>query len=229
MSRPQAVSNITHGLCDYASTTCEHSKRSPASCIAHRLARQTGDTALIAAATTYYADARAAGRGTTRLNTLAAPADSGAAPELPDLDRLNEQTMTGVLANAARLAKPAVFDTETQRAPRRPLGQTPQALPGRPRRPRPTRRRRAHRRRRQQRRRPGRHLDLRHHDLSRLGSDAEPDGELGADDVRQAGGHLRVTATKRAEAAPGNSTALLMTRKPVYTPARTPSPKATCT
>jgi hypothetical protein len=42
-------------------------------------------------------------------------------------------------------------------------------------------------------------------------SEAKNDGELGADDVRQAGGHLRFTAAKRDHAAPGDSPVLLMT------------------
>lgn len=184
-----------------------------ASCIAHRLAGQTGDTALSSAATKYYADARSAGRGTTWLNTLAAPADSGTAPERPDLDPLDEQAMNGVLANAARLAKPTVFDTETHRTraalldtPHKPyetalvvLGQLAGAVPS--------------------------EGDSNNNSAPdaiwifgsmlwiawEAKSEAKPDGELGAEDVRQAGGHLRFTATKRAEAAPGDSSALLMT------------------
>lgn len=41
-------------------------------------------------------------------------------------------------------------------------------------------------------------------------SAAKPDGELGANDVRQAGGHLRFIAAQRGESAPGDSPALLM-------------------
>lgn len=36
-------------------------------------------------------------------------------------------------------------------------------------------------------------------------SEAKPDGELGADDVRQVGGHLRFTTAQRAEATPDDS------------------------
>jgi hypothetical protein len=42
-------------------------------------------------------------------------------------------------------------------------------------------------------------------------SGAKPEGELGAEDVRETGGHLRFKATKRSEAAPGDSPALLVT------------------
>ncbi|MFJ1964037.1 hypothetical protein [Streptomyces massasporeus] len=59
-----------------------------------------------------------------------APIESTTAPVPPSVDPLDDQAMVGVLANAARLAKPAVFDTEVQRArgaledaPRKPYGQ----------------------------------------------------------------------------------------------------------
>lgn len=85
-----------------------------ASCIAHRLVQQTGDHGLGAAATKFYDAARAAGRGTTWLSNLAASAEGGTASVEPGIDPLDEQAMTGVLANAARLARPSVFDIEVQ-------------------------------------------------------------------------------------------------------------------
>jgi hypothetical protein len=184
-----------------------------ASCIAHRLAQQSGDPALGNAATTFYGAARAAGRGTTWLSNLAAPAENWSAPAKPGLDPLDEQAMTGVLANAARLARPAVFDTEVERAraallakPHKAyeaalvvLGKLAGATPS-----------------------EGDGNNDSAPDATWIfssivwvvweaKSEAKPDGELGADDVRQAGGHLRFTAKKRAEAAPGDSPALLMT------------------
>jgi hypothetical protein len=45
-------------------------------------------------------------------------------------------------------------------------------------------------------------------------SDAEERTEVDADDVRQAGSHLRYTAAARNESAPGDSVALLMSPQP---------------
>lgn len=184
-----------------------------ASCTAHRLAQQTGDPSLTSATAKFYADARAAGRGTTWLMHLAAPAESSTAPAQPALDPLDEQAMTGVLVSAARLAKPAVFDTEIQRAraalldtPHKPyeaalvvLGQLAGAVPSE----------------------GDGNNDSAPDAIWVFGtliwvaweakSEAKSDGELGADDVREAGGHLRFAATKRAESAPGDSPTFLMT------------------
>ncbi|MFF3790844.1 DEAD/DEAH box helicase [Streptomyces sp. NPDC001981] len=184
-----------------------------ASCLAQRLADQTGDSALHDAATKFYDDARNAGRGTTWLSHLAAPVESATAPAPPDVDPLDEQAMTGVLANAVSLAKPAVFDTQIQRAraaladmPSKPyeaalvlLGQLAGAVPS-----------------------EGDGNNDSAPDASWIfrntswavweaKSEAKPDGELGAGDVRQAGSHLRFAATKRGEAAPGDSPAFLVT------------------
>lgn len=184
-----------------------------ASCVARRLAEQAGDAALAAAAAKFYADARVAGRGTTWLTHLAAPADSAAALAQPAVDPLDGQAMAGVLSNAARLAKPAVFETEIQQVrsalldtPHKPyeaalvvLGQLAGAEPSQ----------------------GDSDSDSAPDAVWIFGSaiwvvweaksEARSDGELGAEDVRQAGSHLRYTASKRAEAVPGDSAALLMT------------------
>lgn len=184
-----------------------------ASCIAQRLAEQTGNAALAAAATKYYGAAQAAGRGTTWLAHLAAPVERSTAPAQPAIDPLDEQAMTGVLANAARLARAAVFDSKVQQAraaledrPRKPyeealvlLGELVGAVPS-----------------------EGDGNSTAAPDAVwvfgrttwvawEAKSEAKPEGELGADAVRQAGGHLRFAATKRREAVPGDSTTLLMT------------------
>jgi hypothetical protein len=121
--------------------------------------------------------------------------------------------MTGVLVNAVRLAKPAVFDSTIQSAraalldtPRKPyeaalvvLGQLAGAVPS-----------------------AGDSNNNSAPDATWIfgtaiwvaweaKSDARTDGELGANDVRQAGSHLRFIATKCAESAPGDSPAMLMT------------------
>ncbi|MDH6700445.1 DEAD/DEAH box helicase [Streptomyces sp. MAA16] len=184
-----------------------------ASCVSQRLADQTGDSALHDAATKFYDDARNAGRGTTWLSHLAAPVESTTAPAPPAVDPLDEQAMTGVLVNATRLAKPAVFDREIQRArtalddtPSKPyeaalvlLGQLAGALPS-----------------------EGDGNNDSAPDATWIfgtttwavweaKSEAKPEGELGAGDVRQAGSHLRFAATKRGEAVPGDSPAFLVT------------------
>lgn len=183
-----------------------------AACIAHRLAAQTGDSALSAAASRFHSDARAAGRGTTWLSHLAAPVETNTALAKPAADPIDDQAIAGVLANAARLAKPSVFDTEivTARAaltdtPSKPyeaalitLGQLAGAVPT-----------------------EGDGGNDAAPDATwtfgsaiwvawEAKSEAKPDGELGANDVRQAGGHLRFIAAQRGEAAPGDSPALLM-------------------
>ncbi|WP_405458116.1 DEAD/DEAH box helicase family protein [Streptomyces sp. NBC_00101] len=184
-----------------------------ASCIAQRLANQGGAPALHAAAERFYDDARHCGRGTTWLSHLAAPIESLSAPALPVIDPLDEQAMTGVIANAAHLAKPAVFDTAIHSAraaltdtPRKPyenalvlLGQLAGAVPS-----------------------EGDGNNDSAPDATWIfgdalwavweaKSEARPEGELGAGDVRQAGSHLRFAADKRGEAAPGDSPCLLVT------------------
>lgn len=183
-----------------------------AACISHRLAAQTGDSALSAAAAKFHSDARATGRGTTWLSHLAAPVETTTMLAKPAADPLDAQAMEGVLANAARLAKPSVFDTEIAAArtaltdtPSKPyeaalvtLGQLAGAAPSE----------------------GDRSNDAAPDATWIFGntiwvaweakSDAKPDGELGATDARQAGGHLRFIAAQRGEAAPGDSPALLM-------------------
>jgi hypothetical protein len=183
-----------------------------AACIAQRLATATGDTALAAAAAKFNNDARAAGRGTTWLSHLAVPADKATAAVAPAVDPLDAQAMNGVLANAARLAKPSVFDTEAAAArmaltstASKPyeaalvaLGQLAGAQPS-----------------------DGDHGASAAPDAPWIfgtimwvaweaKSEAKADGELGADDVREAGGHLRFIAKQRDQAAPGDSVVLLM-------------------
>jgi hypothetical protein len=185
-----------------------------AACTAQRLAADTGDSTLGAAAMKFYSDARAAGRGTTWLSHLAAPVDT-AIPTFTEAagDPLDSRAMEGVLANAAQLAKPSVFDTEIAAArtaltdtPRKPyeaglvtVGQLAGAVPS-----------------------EGNHNNDAAPDAAWIfgtiiwvtweaKSDAKPDGELGANDVRQAGSHLRYVATQRSEAAPGDSPGFLMT------------------
>jgi hypothetical protein len=185
-----------------------------AACIAQRLDAQTDAAALGAAAAKFHSDARAAGRGTTWLSHLAAPVETTSTlTQSTAADPLDAQAMDGVLANAARIAKPSVFDTEIAAAraaltdtPSKPyeaalvtLGQLAGAVPS-----------------------DGDHGNAAAPDATWIfgttiwvtweaKSDAKPDGELGAGDVRPAGGHLRFVAAQRGEAAPGDSPGLLMT------------------
>lgn len=185
-----------------------------AGCIALRLAQSRNDDAsLREAAARYFTDARTAGRGTTWQSHLAAPADSAAAPSASEIDPLDQQAINGVLANAGRLNKPSVFDQEVTRArdglANRPrvayeaalvvLGQLTGADPS---------------------------YGDGGNDTApdavwifgdvlwvawEAKSEAKPDGELGSDDVRQAGGHTRFAAGDRGVAAPGDSSVLLVT------------------
>lgn len=183
------------------------------SCIARRIATQTGDTSLEEAATRFYDDARAAGRGTTWLSHLAAQADAATASDPTVVDPLDECAMLGVRANADRLAKPSVFETEIRRVraalmdtPPRPyeaalvtLGQLAGAT-----------------------RCEGNGNESAAPDAVwyfgdvtwvawEAKSNAKPDGELGAEDVRQAGAHLRFAESKQSKKAPGDSSVLLVT------------------
>ncbi|MFF5079432.1 DEAD/DEAH box helicase [Actinoplanes sp. NPDC000266] len=183
-----------------------------AGCVAQRLAVQTGDAALQAASLKFHNDARAAGRGTTWLMHLAAPADKPITAAAPVLDLLDANAMDGVRVNTARLAKPSVFDEEVVAArtaltsmASKPyeaalvtLGQLAGAVPT-----------------------YGDHGQTAAPDATWIfgthmwvvweaKSEAKPDGELGADDVREAGAHLRFAADERREAAPGDSVVLLV-------------------
>ena len=195
-----------------------------AACVARRLPDQPGTTAYSEAASHYLADARAAARGTTWLSHLASPADNhNVATRSVGLDPLDSAALQGVLRTAGTLAKPSRFEEETQRArsgllaaPHKAyedglvfagllaganpsLGNknesaAPDAMwifPG----------------------------------LTWVGweakSEAAPEGELGAVDVRQAGGHLRYTAQQRNEPVPSDSfVALTTSQKRVHPSAR---------
>ena len=129
------------------------------------------------------------------------------------MDLLDQQAMQGVLANAMSLAKPSVFEPEIQAThaaladtPSKPyeaalviLGQLAGAVPS-----------------------EGDGGNDAAPDATWIfgdtmwasweaKSDAHEDGELGAEDVRQAGGHLRYAATKRSQFIPGDSPGFLVT------------------
>ncbi|WP_083921514.1 DEAD/DEAH box helicase [Actinopolyspora halophila] len=191
-----------------------------ASSIACRIAQQTGDSSFSDTAESFYAAARAAGRGTFWLSYLDTPTERKTTPAKPALDPLNEQAMNGVLDNADRLVKPTVFDTEVQRArealldtPHKPyenalvfLGKLAGAVPSE----------------------GDGNNDSAPDAIWIFGSalwvvweaksEAKPEGELGSDDVRQAGGHLRFIATKRGDTAPGDSPVLLVTPQEQFHP-----------
>lgn len=184
-----------------------------AACICHRRAQETGDDSYREAATGYYEAARSAGRGTTWLSHLAAPAESTDRKESAAIDPVDRQTIDGVKGAAVKLGKPAAFDPAVARA-RAALAATPSrayeealvtlgSLAG---------------------------ADPSLGDSSNdsapdavwvfanhlwvaweAKSEAKSDGELGAGDVRQAGGHLRFTASQRREATPSLSFVVLVT------------------
>ncbi|MFD2763526.1 DEAD/DEAH box helicase [Micromonospora eburnea] len=191
------------------------------SCIARRLAMQTGDATYAEASAAYYRDARAAGRGTNWLSHLAAPVEEAQQAEPALVDPLDEVAVSSILARLSTLGKSSTFEPEMERI-RTGLGETPAkpyeaALVG-----------------------------LGHFsgatdsvgngdadaapdatwtfgDLIWIAweakSEAKPEGEIGASDVRQAGGHLRFVADKRGEAAPGDSVSLLVSAQHTVHPA----------
>ena len=181
-------------------------------CLAIRLADLTGKSEYREASAAFYRAARAAGRGTSWLSFLGAPAEQADIPAPPSLDPLDENAMTVVIDELSRIGRPATFDNEMIRL-RRALSDTePRAY------------------------------EAALVTLGRLagadpcegngGADAAPDAvwifgrvawvaweaksdakdqsEVGADYVRQAGSHLRYTAALRREAPPGDSVSFLM-------------------
>jgi hypothetical protein len=130
--------------------------------IARRLATTTANPEYDLTATSFYQAARAAARGTTWLSQLAeAPAETAGAPAPTAVDPLDEQAMTGVLANSVSPRQAVCVRSRDPRRPSRSDHHTMQAIRSRPGHPRPTRRRRTQHRRRQPRLCPRRHMDLR--------------------------------------------------------------------
>jgi hypothetical protein len=183
-----------------------------AACIAVRLAGQTDRSEYRDASDAFYRAARAAGRGTSWLSFLSAPAEQFVVPPAPLMDPLDEIAMSGVMTELSGLGRPATFENEVAKL-RSALMETE----------------------------PGEYENALV-TLGRLagagpcmgsgGADAAPDAawifgnvvwvaweaksdakldsELGAEDVRQAGGHLRYTATLRNEVVPGDSVVFVM-------------------
>ncbi|MGW7073080.1 DEAD/DEAH box helicase [Streptomyces sp. NPDC054855] len=184
--------------------------------IAHRLSEQNQDAALKAAADTYYLTARRNSQGTTWLSHLAAPSEKSSAPQLPDLEDVDVAAMQAVLG-ATDLAAPQVFSDAVLKtraglqgteytayeAGLVQLGTFAGAQPS-----------------------YGNNDD----DTAaapdavwifgdaqwviwEAKSEASPTGQVGADNARQAGAHLRFTATERSAPAPSDSVCLLVTPK----------------
>ena len=81
-------------------------------CLAIRLADLTGKSKYREASAAFYRAARAAGRGTSWLSFLGAPAEQADIPAPPSLDPLDENAMTGVIDELNRIGRPATFDNE---------------------------------------------------------------------------------------------------------------------
>jgi hypothetical protein len=185
--------------------------------IARRLATQSGDANLLKSADTYYQAARVSSRGTSWLAHLHAPSETATVPEPAALDPVDNAAMTAVLA-ASALAKPATFNAEITRA-RAALAATEYTayeaglvLLGTLAGAKPS---------------YGSGGDVEDAAADAVWifgeaqwviweakSMAKPTGSLGADNVRQAGAHLRSVEAQRGTAAPGDSVCLLVTPKP---------------
>lgn len=187
-----------------------------AACWAAQLADRTGEPAYRTASRNFYSAARAAGRGTTWLSHLAAPADQTTAAE-PGVatDPLDLAAAANVAAALPNLGKASRFDSDVSTARSdllalvsgpyeqalvylgKLLGAAPSTGDG------------------------GATAapDATWIFSSLLWvaceakSEADPRGELGANDVRQAGGHLRYIADQRDEPIPGGSSSLLITNQ----------------
>jgi hypothetical protein len=185
-----------------------------AACWSIEQAEASGDTALRAVGATYYRAARAAGRGTTWLNHLASPSDAAVeAAASTEHDPLDVAAAVKIIDVLPTLGRAGRFDSDVAEirsgllaAPPRPYEQALVQL--------------------------GAYAGT--SDSNGDGgataapdaawifgsqlwvaweakSDAAPAGELGADDVRQAGGHLRYIAAGRNEPIPSGSVSLLIT------------------
>jgi hypothetical protein len=179
-----------------------------------RLAAQTGDDAWLATSNDYMLAARASGRGTTWLSHLAAPADLARQPASAENDDpVDRAAAAAVVRRFEGVGRPSVFDEAVVEARvalegREPepyeralvfLGQLLGAASS-----------------------EGDHGAHAAPDATWLfeetlwvcweaKSDAEPDGELGATDVRQAGGHLRFVSSERHEPIPSGSVCVVVT------------------
>jgi len=187
-----------------------------ASCIAQRIATETGNARYADASTTYYRDARAAGRGTNWLAHLVAPVEQRyLADTSTTVDPLDQSAIAKIIERMPVLGKPAKFEPFVEQI-RRGLAEG-----------------------------TARPFEAALVDLGLLAgadesignsnadsapdatwtfgplmwiaweakSEAKADGEIGADDVRQAGGHLRYASEQRGESAPGDSISILVTPK----------------
>jgi hypothetical protein len=189
---------------------------------AARLATETGESAWSDAIQGHLRQARAAGRGTSWLSHLAAPADNAREhPTSGDLDPVDSAAITAIAGRFADLARPSKFDSSITVA-REALESTDpkpyekalvflgklagaatsegdsgaQAAPD------------------------ARWLfDRVVWVCWEAKSKAKPDGELKVADVRQAGGHLRYVGSERVEPVPGGSICLLMTPQKQIHPA----------
>ncbi|MFF7452884.1 DEAD/DEAH box helicase [Kitasatospora sp. NPDC008115] len=188
--------------------------------IAERQAELTGDISLRETAKKYYSEARRFSQGTTWLSNLAAPSEQHAVSPDPDLSPVDAAAMSQVLAQT-ELARPEVYDVETATA-RAGLAGTEYVayeaglvfmgkLAG---------------------------AEKTYGDDGTV--DAAPDavwlfkeaqwltweaksqakatGMVGADNVRQAGAHLRFTEAEQGGIAPGDSVSFLVTAKPAVHP-----------
>lgn len=185
-----------------------------ASCWALHLAEQTDDDSLRRASVDYYGAARAAGRGTSWLSHLAPPVDRAATEAASDTpDPLDITAATNILEALPTIGRPSHFDDDTSSRRAELLA----VEPG------PYEAALTH---------LGCLLGANPSEGNRnataapdstwifnsqlwLGweakSDAEPEGELGANDVKQAGGHLRYASTGRGQPIPSGSIVALVT------------------
>ncbi|WBQ05043.1 DEAD/DEAH box helicase [Kribbella sp. CA-293567] len=214
----QALDALTHG---------QASKRYAAlwyylaSCWASRLAISTGDTSLTKTSRKYYEDAKQSARGTTWLAHLASPAETGMNTTPDQRDPVDISAARAIRKAAPTIGHAAKFKIASATA-REGLANKPATayenalvymgqLAG---------------------------SDESYGNGSATAapdanwifgglswvcweakSEALDDGELGVENVRQAGGHLRYVAGKRGESIPSASAALLMTSQKRVHPA----------
>ncbi|WDF45108.1 MULTISPECIES: DEAD/DEAH box helicase [unclassified Streptomyces] len=190
--------------------------------LTHRLAQQTGDHSHLAAGARYYRDARRKSAGTSWLSHLASPSDRASAPAEDAIDPLDEAAMRGIVAAHHGLQPSEVFEEAIAQA-RSGLAGTAYksyeaglvALGTL----------------------AGASASYGNNDDEdpaapdavwvfedarwvtwEAKSEAQPTGQVGADNVRQAQGHLRYTETERKQSAPSDSVSLLLSPKPGVMP-----------
>ncbi|MEE1826610.1 DEAD/DEAH box helicase family protein [Streptomyces sp. BE20] len=190
--------------------------------LAHRLAQQDSDQHHLEAGARYYRDARRKSAGTSWLSHLASPSDRASAPLDAALDPLDEAAMRGISVAYRGLQRAETFEQTITQARTDLAGTAYKAyeaglvilgtLAGA-----------SESYGNNDDEDPAAPDAVWIFEEARWAtweakSEAQPTGQVGADNVRQAQGHLRYTEAQRKEPAPSDSVSFLVSPKPGVMP-----------